>query len=130
MRTNILISKTGTFLNEDQNQLIAASSINGNASYSLFLNQITLEFFDAVIESTNGLITPDNTSVVREGLSGTVQFSAWSSANSPYPITLTTDTIDVSTDCMLQWTGITQALEIVCTGISGANYINVLIDRN
>jgi len=136
MRLNVLIDKTGTFLNAGQNQFIAASAINGSAAYSLFFNQITLEFFDEVTTS-GSIIVPVNSSVVRSGLSGTRERSVWSSVNSRSRSALNNSavdgasaTIDVSTSCMLQWTGITQALDVVCTGISGANYINLLIDRN
>lgn len=129
MRTSILISKTGTLLNPSQS-LINYSPINGEAASSLFFNQITVEFYTGIITLANGIKEPNTATAVTSGLSGTIQLKAWASAHSPYPVVLSPlDTIDVSNSCMLQWTGITQLLDVICSGITGANYINVLLDR-
>jgi len=132
MRLNVMIDKDGNFLNNNpnQNNFLMSSSINGNAPYSLFLNQLTVEFYNEIITLQNGLIVPDQTSVVKTGLSGTIQVMAFASPNAPYVVDLVTDNIDVSETCILQWQGITQALNVVCTSIVGANYINLLLDRN
>ena len=78
----------------------------------------------------NGIFTPDTTKVIKTGLTGTLQFKVWSSANSPYPVDLQLDTIDISNSCILQWTGITEQFDITPTSITGASYINILLDRN
>ncbi len=130
MRINILLTSAGTYVNPKK-PLINYSPLNGESSSTLFYNQITLEFYNQIKLNPSGLYTPDNTSIITSGLSGTVQVEVWASSNSPYPIDLaTSDIIDVSSACMIQWTGITEELDLTCTGITGANYINVLLDRN
>lgn len=132
MRNNILITNTGELVNPDfnQNVFIKADVTTGQAGSSLFTNQVTLEFFNSITQSANGLYVPTTASVVRTGLSGTVTISVWSSENSPYPVALTEDTIDISNSCILQWSGITYSLDIECEDIVGADYINILVDRN
>lgn len=130
MRTPILIQANGTVLNAGQNILINYSPIDGSAASSLFQNQVTLEFYDEVIQLPNGLYEPVATSKVLTGLTGTIQFKAYSSANSPYPVDISpNDTIDISTSNILQWYGITNMLDIVATAVSGAAYVLILVDR-
>jgi hypothetical protein len=42
---------------------------------------------------------------------------------------LSKGTIDISKECILQWTGITSGLNIVTTDIVGAEYILMLLAR-
>jgi hypothetical protein len=129
MRINILIDASGNYVNPEE-PLINYAPLNGTAGSSLFFNQITVEFYNGIVQQANGTFTPDNTKVVTNGLTGTLQFKVWASANSPYPVDLTQDTINIANSCMLQWTGITEALDITPTSIVGATYINILLDRN
>lgn len=141
-RTSILVNaQTGIPVNNNGNQfnlIVGTNPITGESDYtSFFNNQITLEFFNKIITSsyidpfTNETIissVPDISSVVKTGLSGTVQFMAYPSINCPYPVDLSQDIVDISKDCIIQWTGITQTLNIVPSNIIGTNYINILID--
>lgn len=132
MRLNILIDSTGALVNgAASNHLINFSPIDGDANSSLFNNQITIECVNAIKTQPNGEKTPDYTTVVTSGLSGTLEFQAFPSQYAPYPVTITpSGIIDLATDSILQFVGIVEALDIVATGITGCNYINLLIDRN
>lgn len=130
MRTNILIDKTGTILNPWTNDLILSSPATQEANFSLGSNQVTLAFYTAIKTESNGLKTPDRTTKVMSGLTGTIQFAARPSEDSPYSVEIIpNDTIDISTDCILQWVGITEALDITATAVAGCEYINILVDR-
>jgi hypothetical protein len=130
MRTNILIRKDGTLVNPKQNNFINESPINGSAASTLFNNQITLTFYDEIEELENGLFVPVKTSVKKSGLSGTVTFDILAAEDSPYPVSINpSSSINIADSCVLLWYGITDALDITCETVVGAEYINILIDR-
>lgn len=128
MRISILLTAAGAYVNPQQS-LINYSPVDGSAASSLFFNQITVEFYNSIVENPNGIYTPVSASVIKTSLTGTIQLKVYPSANAPYAVDLASDTINIANSCMLQWTGITEALDIICTSISGAAYINVLLDR-
>jgi hypothetical protein len=128
MRTSILINAAGAILNAKQNILINASPVNGQAASSLFQNQITLEFYNAVVQDSAGNYQPSGAAVTA-GLTGTISFTVYSSANSPYPVTLQNASIDISVANILQYYGITEALVPTATSVVGAAYCNILLDR-
>lgn len=130
MRKSILIDKDGNLQNDNNVLIWGVQPGGGNNAPSQFFGQITLEFFDEIIQDANGNYIPDPASVVTEGLTGTVSFSIWASENAPYPVELTQPDIDISSSCTLLWTGIAQRLDADCQGVTGANYINILVDRN
>lgn len=130
MRLNILIDKTGVFLNPGQNNLINASPIDGDAGSTLLNNQITLCFYDEIEQLTNGQYVPIKSSVVKTGLSGIVSFKAFPADDAPYSVAINpSGSIDISNSCILLISGIIEALDVTCTGVTGANYINILVDR-
>lgn len=129
MRTNILISKTGVLQNPASN-LINTSPVNGGANSTLLNNQITLEFYNAIIDQ-GGVKFPDPATVVTVGLTGTVTFKAYPSPHSPYLVDISGGAVNIATaNIVPPFLGIVDSLNIVCTAVTGANYINVLIDRN
>lgn len=130
MRLNILIDKNGTFLNPGQNNLINASPVDGDAGSTLLSNQITLCFYNQIQQLSNGLYVPVKSSVIKTGLSGTVTVKAFPADDAPYSVAINpSGTIDISNSCILLISGIIEALDITCTGITGAEYINILVDR-
>jgi hypothetical protein len=131
MRTNILLAANGTLLNPNQNNFIITSSINGNAGYTQFQNQITACFYNQVTQLDNGLYVPLKSSVIKAGLSGTIQIKAFAADDAPYATDITpTDSINIASTCILQFYGVVESLNITCTGITGAAFINLLIDRS
>lgn len=130
MRLNILINKSGTFLNPGQNNLINASPVDGDAGSTLLSNQITLCFYNQIQQLSNGSYVPVKSSVVKTGLSGTVTIKAFPADDAPYSVAINpSGAIDISNSCILLISGIIEALDITCTGVTGAEYINVLVDR-
>jgi hypothetical protein len=133
MRLNILIDKNGVILNPEENSFINASSVDGDASYSLINNQVSIECMNGIKTLSNGKKIPDYDTEVNTGLSGTLNISVYPSNHSPYaiPIQFNGGIINISAGgtSYLQWTGLTQSLKIVAAGITGCNYINLLIDR-
>jgi hypothetical protein len=131
MRTNILLAADGTLLNPNQNYFIKTSPINGNAGYTQFQNQITACFYNEVTQLENGLYVPTKLTVIKTGLSGTIQIKAFAADDAPYSTDITpTDSINIASACILQFYGIVESLDITCTGITGAAYINLLVDRS
>lgn len=129
MRTNLLIDYLGNNINPEQN-LINASPVNGSAGSSLFTNQITLTFYNEIIQVPSGLYVPNKASVIKSGLSGNMVVTIWPADDAPYSVPITpTNNIDISNSCILQWKGLTNKLDLVCNDIVGAQYINVLLDR-
>ncbi len=128
-RVNILITSAGAYVNESQANLINYSALNETAGSSQFFNQVTLAFYSGITATASGIFIPDRSTVVKTGLTGTVEFAVWSSADSPYPVAITENTINIASACILQWTGITEQLDVTCTDVSGASYINILLDR-
>lgn len=130
MRTNILLDSLGNNVNPEQS-LINYSNVNGSAAFSLFTNQITLEFYNNIILSSGGLYEPDMANPILSGLSGNIVVSVWPSINAPYMVPITPNpNIDIANSCILQWFGLTNKINLVCNSIIGAQYINVLLDRN
>ena len=135
MRTSMLIDSSGTFLNTIGGvapDVLRASPIDGSTNFSLFTDQITLEFFNGVTQQPNGLWVRDNATVVNSGLVGVIAFSAYCSEYSPYPVTI--GNINIASANVLTnigFVGVFQRLDLVIsTPITGCNYINILIDRN
>lgn len=124
MITNILLTKTGALVNGIQAKLPLLDSISG----ILFANQISLSFYNA-IKLQNDIYIPDEISVVKTGLSGTVTISAKPTADCPYPVALSSPDIDISNSCMIQFTGIAEEIFFACSNIVGANYIYATIAK-
>lgn len=126
----ILIAANGTIQNPGQNMFLSTSPITGASTAALFQNQITICCYDEVETLSNGLIVPVKSSVVKIGLSGTLAFAVFSADDAPYPTSLApSDTIDISSQSTLSYVGLTEALQITATAITGCNYINILLAR-
>jgi len=126
--TAILITKLGAYVNPMTN-LINSSNITGDASGTLYSCQATLEFFTGVTELANGLIVPDESTVVNTGLSGTLALNIFPSKYAPYAVQIVpSNVIDISTQCTLQFTGVVDHITFIATSITGCNYIRVLLD--
>lgn len=125
---SILIDKDGNYVNPEQS-LIVSSPLTGESGGLSLGHQITLEFFNEIKQSGNLKIV-DETSVVNTGLSGEITFAIYPSLYAPYAITIQpTSTLDISQECMLQWTGRTQRFDISAANIVGCNYIRIILDN-
>ena len=130
MRQSILINKLGVNVNPAY-PLIDVNTITGEAGSTLYFCQITIECFNGIITESNGLIVPDESTVVTTGLSGTLTFTIQPSQYAPYNVTITpAGIIDISTNCMMQWSGVAYQINVVANSIAGCNYIRILLDRN
>lgn len=127
---SILIDKDGNILNPGQNIIVKENNVNGNAEFCIFNHQLTLVFLDDIIINSAGYKFPDFNSVVTTSLSGSLEVLVYPDIRSPYPATLTpNNTINVAIENVRGWIGKAAKLEFIGTGITGANYINVMIDR-
>lgn len=128
MRTTILIDKNGNLINPPITAKLPV--IDPYSGMTLFNNQITLSFYNDIKFINNDIYVPDPDSVVILGLSGTVTFQAKAVADSPYWTDLANPTIDISSNDWLPFYGIAELVNPICTGITGANYILLTIDKN
>ncbi len=131
MSNAILIDKDGNLMNPGSNIITPDSDINGIPTFSLWWNQLSLECFDEIITQPSGLITADTTSVVKNpGLSGTLTFNIWPTTFAPNTVTISpSNVLDLSNAEILQWQGGSGELEIIAAGITGCNYINIILSR-
>lgn len=130
MRTNILMQADGTIIGGDED-LLNTSSNSGVNYYSLFYNQISLEFFNSTITDANGAIEPNPASKVTSGLTGNLTLDVRASENAPYSSALPGgNVIDVSTTSMIApFVGVVGKLTATSSTVAGCNFINILIDR-
>lgn len=127
---NLLISKTGVYQNAIPT-LINSEINTGVASSTSYACQISLEFYNNIIQKSNGLYVPDINSIVTTGLTGNVIVNIYATKNSPYPVTLSNgNTINVATTNIMQWAGIVSKILFTGTNVTGCNYINVIFDKN
>lgn len=130
MRINLLIDKNGVYQNAIP-ELINIDNITGVASSTSYACQVTLEFYNSIIQNSNGIWVPNASSVVTTGLSGNVALNLFASKNSPIAVPLTNgNLIDVSKYNTMQWTGVVYKILFTNTAVTGCNYINVLFDKN
>lgn len=126
MRTSILIDKNGNFVNGTPDL-----SISDNIVGMVFNNQISLEFVDKIIQHNNKNAIPDYNSVVTKNLNGSIEFTAKPTPYVPFNIQLENPVINITNgEAMLQFTGMCQSLQVTCRNVTGANYINIVLDRN
>lgn len=124
---SILINKDGVLQNPNDNNLPLLNGANG----ILFNNEISLTFYNEIeTDPATKLKVPKKSSVVKTGLSGTVEISALPEEDSPYSVPLDTATIDISTSCWLGFKGLATQILATCTGVTGANYINITVYRS
>lgn len=124
---SILINKDGVLQNPNDNSLPLLSGANS----ILFNNEISLTFYNEIeIDNLTGLKVPKKSSVVKTGLSGTVDISALPEPDSPYSVPLENPTIDISTSCWIGFKGLATEIIATCTGVTGANYINITVYRS
>ena len=113
-----LIDKDGGFISPTT-QLELRPNNQNNA-----LLNIQLEFYDDIETNADGSITAKTPKTT--GLAGNISFKARASSNAPYSDIA--DILDLSkSESLLQIQGVVQALDITCTGVTGCNYIQVII---
>ena len=126
MRTEILIDKNGNFINGIPDLQIAETMVN-----MLFQNQISLEFYDQIQPNINNTLhIPNRNSLKTNSLSGIISIYIKPTIYTPYYIPLMPESIDISTDCYTQFSGMCETIKVTCNSIVGANYINIVLDRN
>lgn len=124
---SILIDKDGVLINSVGNSL----PLLGGANNILFNTEVSFTFYDDIQQDNlTGLYIPDYNSAVKFGLSGTVVLYALPEEDSPYLVSLANATIDISQDCWIGFSGLATEIVAQCTGVTGANYINMTVFRS
>ena len=117
---NYLIDKTGTLIYPT-----AQINIINNAKHNIANTQITLIFYTGIITNADGSIS--GTGVVTTGLTGTINVQARSDINDIWT-NIENGTLYISTANKCFPSGVIQSLKLTCTGVTGCNYIQVLLD--
>ena len=115
-----------TFLIDNDGGFISPTTqleLRPNNQNNALLN-IQLEFYDDIDTNSDGSITPKTPKM--SGLAGSISFKARASSNAPYSDIV--DVLDLSkNESLLQVQGVVETLQVNCTGVSGCNYIQVII---
>lgn len=118
-----LIDKTGAFIYPTS---ISTANIS-NQNSAPTDNQISLIFYDNIVDNDNGTITPIDP--VISGLSGTVEIQARTTADMPWS-TIQDGTLDLSTGANMAFpAGQIGQVQAICTTVAGCNYILVQMYR-
>lgn len=126
----ILINSSGVNQNPAL-ELINASPITGDAGSTLYSCQVTIECFNTITQTINGLYVPVLSSVVTSGLTGTLSFNIYPSKYCPYAVIINpSNQINIADSCILQWTGVVDHITVTATSVTGCSYIRILLDRN
>jgi len=124
-----LINTSGTNINTNQ-PLIIISPVDGSSDSTLYYCQISVEFFNGTILNPSGLYTPDYSTAVTTGLSGTLTFNVYPTKYAPYAIPITpSNVINISNNSILQWIGVVYSITVTTSSIVGCNYIAIYLDR-
>ena len=102
-------------------------NINNNAKHNIANNQITVVFYNGIITNSDGSIS--GTGVITSGLTGTIKIQARSDIDAIWS-DIENGTLNIANDNMVYPSGIIQSLNIICTGITGCNYIGVILEGN
>jgi len=87
-----------------------------------FKGEINFEFYDDI-----ALTMPSS------GMTGTLTVNGKMSINSLWqniPDTTTPSTVDVAMAYSLQFSGIVQQLQIITSGLTNTNYVNIILDSS
>lgn len=124
---SILMDKNGVLMNPNDANLPLLSGANS----ILFNNEISFTFYNQIEQDTlTGLYIPVSSSVRKTGLAGTIEVSALPEKDSPYLVPIKDPIVDISKRCWVGFSGLATQIAAQCTGINGANYINMKIFRS
>lgn len=117
-----LIDKTGALIYPTT---VASAFTTGIVSPPI-ANQITAIFYNTITTNSNGTVTPSDP--VTSGMTGTLKLQARPTADSAWS-DITNGTLNLATGAnMVYPQGVIQAINAICTTITGCNYILIRLD--